>query len=131
MKPTTALTASLFTLLLSSYSTAECPIEFGYFELESKSEYLLTLALEKDQSLQLLHEYWVPGKGDETEVEIFDGTWSCQDQQVTLNYGKQTDQAEYGQVGKNSLGIEPNQIALKIKSSANLLGNRVLLDIGS
>ena len=107
---------------------ADCAFRENNFTSRVATEYLTTLVLSDDMTMQIQHESWKPGEADLPIVEIINGTWSCRGNNLSFFYSNIEDRGVYRVVGSNPLGLNPEQWALYITRSDSLLGGLILTD---
>lgn len=123
------LLLSLWLMAFSSFTYAECDFNEARFNYEGGSEYLYTLSLNKDGTLILHHEMWLPGKADDVQLVEHIGSWGCKGNIIFMTISNQTHTAIYEAVGKNPIGINPKIMSLKFSPSSFKLGELVLLKL--
>ena len=120
----------IFTLLMTFKCYGECVIKESAFTSNSGTEFLFTLHLSQNGTAQLQHEFWAPGKTKEAVIEIHDGKWECEGNNVTVEIDKILYHAQYISIGENPLGMPANTKALSFQPSSQLLGGQLLTEFG-
>ena len=128
---------SLFLILLTTSlslgtlsACAECNVKEGRYTSIGGSEQSTSLTLSSNKSFTALHEAWQPGHYEKRDISKLSGTWSCNNNNVTLEVQDKNYRAELIVIGKNPLGLNADGKALLFENNEidkdSYLNNEIL-----
>lgn len=118
----------LLLAVISITACAQCDISKGSYISAGGSEQSTTLMLLNGNKASLKHESWIPGGYEKRTVTNMDGSWTCNNNKLTLKIKSDEYTAKLVTIGKNPLGLDENTKALHFNEAAisSILSNATL-----
>ena len=104
----------IFGLISANIALAKCKLDLGRYVTAGGSEYLSTLIFSSNGGVLFEHEHWNPGGYEERVLNKTDGTWSCDDVDVSMTFDDKKYIATLKPVGFNPLGIQESKLILYV-----------------
>lgn len=86
----------------------------GVYQCVSESEYVVTVDLREESVALVIHESWLPGEFDSSEIDTLVGRWYTHNDLILLEYNQIVDTLVFcPQLSLGELGLEGGAPGLK------------------